>query len=295
VNNDEMGTSMSDNKVQGEYLFAANGGMNMKDAYLSGRKAYPNGTGADWPMTASSGYFSFGAPAAPEINGLQEGDYYQFQLSTFGFDDVNLSIRQRITGGGPGDFVLLYSYTGNEDDYHDMGVSLTRRYSGTVEVTDLIMLPEECWDQPVLYLRLTVVGDTAQGGGKITTSGTWGIDDIVFSSGLDDRFLNQYLTVEVDTPQELLSIGDTANVEVKVTNISSFNIEDVNVHMGAPYFAVTVSGSLDTTISIQPGQTVTLRYSFIVLEGGREPFIAMLEKNGAKLSGFNGITVAGAV
>ncbi|MCL1810884.1 MAG: CehA/McbA family metallohydrolase [Methanomassiliicoccaceae archaeon] len=272
----------------GDFTYHANGGVYAAESFVSARKYTTDQRNTNHSLRGSSGYISFGTETA-----FVEGDYYQFQLSTRGYEDVNLSILMRITSGGPGDFKLQYSYTGAEDDYHDSGLTLSRRYSGTVEVTDLFVLPEECWDQDILFLRLTIVGNRSQGGGTISTTGTWGINNIVFNSGLDEQFLAQYLSVEVITPQELLDKGDKVDVQVKVKNISSFDIADVNVHMDAPYFAVPFSGKADTLINIKAGETVTLYYSYIVIEGGREAFYATVERSGAKLLGFDGISVSG--
>ena len=287
--NDEVNGAIWVNMI-GEFATRANGGVYADDSYISGRKWSTQERAIDHALLGSSCYISFGSAPGNEF---REGDYYQFKLSTLGYDNVNMSILQRITGGGPGDFVLLYSYTGDDDDFHDMGVTLSRRYSGTVEVTDLLMLPAECWDQELLYLRLTIVGKTAQGGGTITATGTWGIDNIIFSSGLDDKFLDQYLTMEVLTADVLANRGDTVEVEVVISNTSTFNIENVNVFVEPPYFAIMTGGSPHAVIDIQPGQTITLQYSCMVLAGGREAFFAMLEKNGAALTAYSGISVSG--
>ncbi|MCL2456040.1 MAG: CehA/McbA family metallohydrolase [Defluviitaleaceae bacterium] len=285
--NATINASINANLTAETTVFRANSGVNMETAFLSARKNSTNAKLSDFPLRGSSGFISFGTE--PD---LTEGDYYQFQLSTKGYDNVNMSLLMRLTSRAPGDFILLYSLDGT--NYSDTGLTLRRLFSGTAIAANFFLLPEECWDEENLFLRLAITGNRSQGGSTIAETGTWGIDNIVFNSGMSDAFLSQYLEVEVVTPDELIQRGNIADVQVKIKNISAFDMDEINVRLNPPYFAVLHSGAEQEKINIEAGQTVTLNYSYYLLQGGREAFYAVVEKSGVHLTAQSGVSVSGA-
>ena len=273
-------------KDTGGSIYLANDGVNAESSFLSARKYSTDERNRNIDLSGSSGGVSFGTEPH-----LQAGDYYQFLLSTQDREDICITFDMYTGPGGPGDFKIQYSRTGKESDYHDTGLVVTEKHSGTSSYA--FMLPVSCGNQDALYLRLIITGPAPFSGGRIAATGTWGIGNIVFTSGMNGVFLGEYLSVKVTAPQNLLNRGDAADVHVAISNTSQFDIDGVNVNMNAPYFAAQVSGSLDTVIRIGAGKTITLDYSYIILEGGREAFTAILEKNGGKVSGHSGISVYG--
>ena len=281
----EINAFLSANDI-GSSTYLANGGVNAANSFLSARKHSTDERNSNFGLKGSFGGISFGTDPH-----LQAEDYYQFLLSTQGYEDISVTFNMLTGPGGPGNFKIQYSRTENEDDFHDMGLAITEKHLGTVSYA--FMLPTSCEDQKTLFLRLIVTGPAPLSGGRIAATGTWGINNIVFTSGMNDAFLSEYLSVKVSTPQNLLNRGDTVNVQVAIKNTSRFDMTGVNMRMIAPYFAIQVQGPADTEVLIGAGKTLTFDYKYVVIEGGREAFTVILEKDRGSIMSYNGISVSG--
>jgi hypothetical protein len=106
--------------------------------------------------------------------------------------------------------------------------------------------------------------------------------------------IDKYLSVELITTQELISRGGTAGMQVKITNNSPLSLNDVNVRIDAPYNAIAVNGRDSVTTGVIPNGSVTLDFEFIMLEGGRETFYAVVELDGTSITASNGVSASGA-
>ncbi|MCL2766584.1 MAG: CehA/McbA family metallohydrolase, partial [Peptococcaceae bacterium] len=101
------------------------------------------------------------------------------------------------------------------------------------------------------------------------------------------------LSVEVQTPQDLLSRSDMFDVKVIVSNNGENDASDINVLMTAPYFAAPMN-TPESTIDIPAGESITINYRYTVLEGGREAFSASVMKDGVVVAtAKNGVSVYG--
>lgn len=126
------------------------------------------------------------------------GDYFEFRVSTVGFEDIALSWDQTRSGTGPSAFDLSYSLNGTdftviEDDYSVANNSgdwtsgsalMASQYAVVLSALDAIE------QQPTVYFRL--VADIAAGG----TSGTVRVDNFTVES-----------VPEAETSAALLTVG----------------------------------------------------------------------------------------
>ena len=117
--------------------------------------------------------------------------------------------------------------------------------------------------------------------------------------GIDGRLVNfptalSKITVSIDAPQTLLNRGETVDVNITVANGSDDPISGVSLNLNAPYTAVLIASPDKTTIDLSAGESITLTYRYVLLEGGREAFKAYLNKDGIALSSaMTGVSVAG--
>jgi hypothetical protein len=112
------------------------------------------------------------------------GDYWQFSVSTLGFESISISWDQAGSGTGPSDFILQYSTDGTTftkvgSDYSVSLVnwSTTTSHSGFTFNPDLSGIASMIADQSGVYFRLVDNSTTAIGGGSVGTGGTDRIDN----------------------------------------------------------------------------------------------------------------------
>jgi len=120
------------------------------------------------------------------------GDYYQFQVSTVGFSDLNISWDQTSSNTGPRDFKLLYSVDGATftqfTTYSVLANASPNNVwsSGTPHPEfgfsyDLSSLPV-LDNQSAVYFRLQDVDTVSANGGTVGTAGTDRVDNFIVTA-----------------------------------------------------------------------------------------------------------------
>jgi hypothetical protein len=162
----------------------------------------PTTAGPYSPETGSGSATAFHASSStvysnPSGNGSTEswsstnwavGDYWQFQVSTVGFQDIQVSFDQTSSSGGtsgnggPRDFKLAYSIDGSAfTDFQNYAVSAYSWSSGSTiaasqyafDLSAIISLQNSA----AVYLRLVDTGTVSAGGGTVASSGTNRVDN----------------------------------------------------------------------------------------------------------------------
>ncbi len=149
-----------------------------------------SGTQAGVAAASSVGLGTISSPAGNGSahsfsgNGWNIGDYFQFHISTIGFDNITISWDQTGSSTGPRDFILQYSTDGSS--FNSIGsayqVLLTDWVSGSFHTgftfaPSLTAIASSIANQPDLYFRIVDNSTTAIGGGAVQTSGTDRIDN----------------------------------------------------------------------------------------------------------------------
>jgi hypothetical protein len=112
------------------------------------------------------------------------GDFYEFQISTEGYQDISISFDQTSSNTGPRDFGIFYSTTGL-GAFTDTGIDYTVLANASPNPTwssesphaefsyqfDLSGIPE-LDDQATMFLRLVDLSTTSASGGTVGTNGT---------------------------------------------------------------------------------------------------------------------------
>jgi hypothetical protein len=118
------------------------------------------------------------------------GDYYQFQVSTTGLDDISLSWDQTSSNTGPKDFVLQYSLNGTT--FNNIGsayavlanaspnpvwnaTTSSSLFSFSVDLTSISALDNAA----NLYFRMTNTDTVSANGGTVATAGTDRLDNVI--------------------------------------------------------------------------------------------------------------------
>ncbi|HYE03740.1 MAG TPA: hypothetical protein VD963_10970 [Phycisphaerales bacterium] len=132
----------------------------------------------DWSSPAGNG-----SPESFSSNEWAPGDYYQFQTSSLGYENLVLAWNQNRSGTGPATFDLQYSIDGTNfitvlDDYTVAQVTWSSTTFNPASALGPVALPAGASDAQVLYLRL--VNQVAPGG----AAGTNRIDNIVLEGTL---------------------------------------------------------------------------------------------------------------
>ena len=121
-------------------------------------------------------------------NNWAVGDYYQFTLSTTGFDGIWVGFSQVGSSTGPRDFKLAYSTDGtNFTDFatytsvlSDWTTSLVRTSGAQVFNLSAITALD---NQPAVTIRLIDTSTTSIGGGTVAAAGTGRVDDFTVADG----------------------------------------------------------------------------------------------------------------
>lgn len=161
----------------------------------------PAGAGPYSPEVGSGSASGFHAGAAvyssPAGNGSQHsfsstlwavGDYWQFRVSTIGFDDISISWDQAGSGTGPSDFVLQYRTDGTS--FKQVGTDYTVSLAGWSTTTyhntftfspGLSSIAPLIANQQDVYFRLVDNSTTAINGNTVGTAGTDRVDNFIVS------------------------------------------------------------------------------------------------------------------
>jgi len=159
---------------------AADGGANAGSGAASG---HHSSSATDWSFPAGAGSArSFSA------NTWAVGDYYQFQVSTVGYDDIRVVFTQTSSGTGPRDFMFQYSTDGST--FTDFATYAVRENASpgwsptlTPEQAALFTLSFDLSDlttldnQATVFFRLTDNGTTSAAGGTVAAGGTDRVDN----------------------------------------------------------------------------------------------------------------------
>jgi len=111
-------------------------------------------------------------------------DYFQFETSTIGFRDIEITFEQTSSSTGPSAFEVVYStdgvtYAGFVGDTYAVGTtswSSTGPLKATILDFDLSSIAA-INDSSVVYFRLVDLNSVAAGGGSVGSSGTARVDD----------------------------------------------------------------------------------------------------------------------
>ena len=159
----------------------------------AGPHAPEQGTGSGSGLHAGSTTYS-----NPVGNGSLEsfsstnwavGDFYEFQISTEGFEDISISFDQASSNTGPRDFGIFYSTTGI-GPFTDTGIdyevlanaapnptwsssSPHAEFTFEFDLSDISALD----DQPTMFLRLVNRSNISANGMTVATNGTSRVDN----------------------------------------------------------------------------------------------------------------------
>jgi hypothetical protein len=117
------------------------------------------------------------------------GDFYEFQISTEGYQDISISFDQTSSNTGPKDFGIFYSTTG-VGDFTDTGLMYTvlanaapnptwssgsphAEFSFAFDLSSISALD----DQAAMFLRLVDLSTVSANGGVVQTGGTSRVDN----------------------------------------------------------------------------------------------------------------------
>jgi hypothetical protein len=122
------------------------------------------------------------------------GDYWQFSVSTVGFENISLGWDQTSSGSGPADFGLFYSIDGGTTfsqygaNYTVLGYNVSpnptwgstahSQYSLSYDLSSILGLNN---DASTVYFRLIDESTASASGGTVGTSGADRIDNFIVS------------------------------------------------------------------------------------------------------------------
>lgn len=150
------------------------------------------GTGTATLGTGSTSTFPAGWATTDSwsSNGWASGEYFQFQISTTGYEDITVSWEQTGSNTGPRDFNFQYSLDGTSFTTFSSVAAITNDgWNGSsapvasVRSMDLSAIAG-IEDVPTVYFRITAVGTTAVTGGTVAAAGTSRVDTFTVNGTL---------------------------------------------------------------------------------------------------------------
>jgi hypothetical protein len=139
------------------------------------------GTGTDWTTPAGNG-----SVESLSANTWAVGDYFHFQVSTLGEDDIKVYWDQNGSSTGPRDFQFSYSTDGtnftNLGPIYSLpsGISwnqFTPDGTTTTSFSRDLSLIDAVENVPAVYFRVTQASVTSIGGAAVQAAGTGRIDN----------------------------------------------------------------------------------------------------------------------
>lgn len=189
---------------------------------------------------ANDAVFTFGTGSenSARATGWQDGantKYWQIEFDTTGYEDIQLSSKQKSSATGPKDFKVQYK-VGSEEDWTDVsggGIVVGE----TFEVTNF-QLPESTDDASSVYVRWVMTSNDAVGSTyeEIGSTGASNIDDIMVTG-------TAVIVEPVDTTAPTGSLwitphyhnketsGDNVYIEVSLNDDESY-VKDVCLWLG---------------------------------------------------------------
>ncbi len=103
------------------------------------------------------------------------------EFTTSGYDNISFSSRQTSGGTDPGPRDWKVDYRIGQDGLWTevAGATVVTANDWTTGVLDNISLPDECADQPLVYLRWIMTSDSSTAGGLVEATGKCKIDNIL--------------------------------------------------------------------------------------------------------------------
>ena len=145
--------------------------------------------GSVWSIPAGNG-----STNSWSVNNWSVGDYFQFQVSTLTFQNINVSFDQTGSGTGPRDFGLFYSTDGTIFTQFGANYSVLANgaapnaswnattansvYSFAFDLSAITALNNSSAD----YFRLVDMSTTSTSGGTVGTAGTDRVDNFMVST-----------------------------------------------------------------------------------------------------------------
>lgn len=108
--------------------------------------------------------------------GNKEGDYYQIQLSTSGYGNINVSYKMRGSNTGPKNFKLLYSLDGVQ--FTQAGAEVYSIAAASTWQSYTVTLPKEVYKAATLFLRIQVADNVSVNNKTIGSGGTNYIQEV---------------------------------------------------------------------------------------------------------------------
>lgn len=146
-------------------------------------------TNSAWSIPAGNG-----SSNSWSVNNWSVGDYFQFQVSTLTFQNINVSFDQTSSGTGPRDFGLFYSTDGTIFTQFGANYSVLANgaapnpgwnpatansvYSFAFDLSAITALNNSSAD----YFRLVDMSTTSASGGTVGTVGTDRVDNFMVST-----------------------------------------------------------------------------------------------------------------
>ncbi|HEX8677096.1 MAG TPA: T9SS type A sorting domain-containing protein, partial [Segetibacter sp.] len=154
-------------------------------------------------------------------------NFWEVNVSTENYYNLKVSSKQRSSSLGPLHFKLQYKI-GEGGTYTDVpGALITNMDNYTSGIMNNANLPEECNNQPSVYLRWLLVTSTNLSEVPISNSGENNIDDIVIK-GNPGNFLKGYTNLSVtDTSQIISGISPGTSYYYRVRSVQG-NFTSVN-------------------------------------------------------------------
>jgi hypothetical protein len=120
------------------------------------------------------------------------GDYYQFQLSSTGYQDLSIDWDQVASGTGPAHFDLQYSTDGSSfnsiapytvlNNTNPPGFWNTTTFIADYHFSVDLSAISAVENAATLFLRMTMVDTVSAGGGTVGTSGTNRVDNVIVNA-----------------------------------------------------------------------------------------------------------------
>ncbi len=174
-------------QIQGQTIVA---GWNFEDRNRFSDSGIPSNSDREITSTSAStinyvtGSGGSGTYSTNNINwdNGQNLKYWQINLSTQGYKNLNLSSKQYSSNTGPRDFKIQFSTDGAI--WTDAGATITVAANFTKGSLNEFNLPIQCNDQSIVYIRWTMNSNVAVNGSNVGSSGSNRIDDILIKGCL---------------------------------------------------------------------------------------------------------------
>lgn len=157
-------------------------------------------------MADGNGYvtgYSGKAITAKNWNGMANEKYWQAEINTIGYENLQLSSKQRSSSTGPKDFKVQYRV--GTGAWTDFGSTVVLGDNFTSGIISNYSLPSTCNNQSLVYIRWLKNSDTAVNNSLVGSTGTSAIDDIIISG--------TNITSETTLPT-VTSVSSIANISV---------------------------------------------------------------------------------